>query len=234
MSNSTTFPIGLSADPLKTKLCQFIDNPQFPCVGAKAALSKNGIDVVAAQSMTSAWDDLAVYRSVLDFVQAYRRAPKLFRSLAIVYDTPRTLTEEQFERFMWERLQSMSDKDVWMGQSYDSTVSHDPTNPHFALSFGGEAFFAVGLHPKSSRKSRRFVTPTIILNVRDQFEQLRADNRYERMRATIIDRDEQYSGSINPMLSRHGDKPEAAQYSGRAVDNDWQCPFNYDRLHNAA
>ena len=40
-------------------------------------------------------------------------------------------------------------------------------------------------------------------------------------------RDEALTGSRNPMLARHGEASEARQYSGRAVDEDWRCPFRY-------
>ena len=37
------------------------------------------------------------------------------------------------------------------------------------------------------------------------------------------------SGSINPMLARHGESSEARQYSGRVVDEDWKCPLKDPR-----
>ncbi|NHN19387.1 YqcI/YcgG family protein, partial [Bacillus amyloliquefaciens] len=81
--------------------------------------------------------------------------PGLFRSFAVVFDGPDALDEPAFEAALWQRLQSLSDKDVWRGQSYDARVSADPDDPHFSLSFGGEAFFVVGLHPAASRPARR-------------------------------------------------------------------------------
>ena len=57
---------------------------------------------------------------------------------------------------MWQRLQSLADKDVWLGQDYDPQVSADPGDPHFSLSLGGAAFFVVGLHPGASQPVRGF------------------------------------------------------------------------------
>jgi FPC/CPF motif-containing protein YcgG len=45
------------------------------------------------------------------------------------------------------------------------------------------------------------------------------------MRDAIISRDVALAGTPNPMLARHGEASEAAQYSGRVVSDDWQCPF---------
>ncbi len=213
----------------------FIANPQFPCVGAKSALAKHQIKAVVARSITSGWNDMTIHAALMKFAADYRLNRKMFQSLAVIFEGPRTITEACFEESMWKRIQSVSDKDVWLGQKYDRKVSPDPANPHFSLSFGGEAFFVVGLHPHASRKARRFVAPTMIFNLHDQFERLRAEGRYEKLRGSILGRDEHYSGSMNPMLARHGEQSEARQYSGRAVDNDWGCPFAYQgKIRDAA
>jgi len=221
-------PVAFTDDhPLVDKLNAFIANPLFPCVGAKSALAKRQVKVVVARSITSAWNDMTIHAALLRFAADYRRNRRLFQSLAVIFEGPRTLDEAQFERHLWARVQSISDKDVWLGQNYDRSVSPDPANPHFSLSFGGEAFFVVGLHPHASRKARRFVAPTMIFNLHDQFERLRGEGRYEKLRGSILDRDLRYAGSLNPMLSRHGEVSEARQYSGRAVDAEWGCPFAY-------
>ena len=63
-------------------------------------------------------------------------------------------------------------------------------------------------------------------HIHDQFEKLREEGRYEKLREVIIERDVTLAGSINPMLARHGESSEARQYSGRPVDEDWHCPFH--------
>ncbi len=204
----------------------FIAAPPFPCVGAKAALARDQIAIVVARDISSGWDDLRIYPLLLDFVEAYRAEPTLFRSFAVVFEGPQTLTEPQFESHLWDRVQSLTDKDAWTGHSYDTRVSEDPHDTHFSLSFGGEAFFIVGLHPAASRPARRFSHPTLIFNLHDQFERLRAEGTYDRLRHTILQRDEKLAGSQNPMLARFGELSEARQYSGRAVDEAWACPFH--------
>ena len=212
---------------LEAALHAFVADAGFPCVGAKAALAKGTLDVLASRSISSAWDDVRIHDALLRFALAYRDNPVLFRSLAVVFEGPDDLDEESFERHLWTRVQSLSDKDVWRGQAYDGSVSTDPESPHFSLSFGGEAFFVVGLHPRASRVARRFARPTMVFNLHDQFETLRAQGRYEGMREKIMVRDEALAGSRNPMLSRHGETSEARQYSGRVVDAEWRCPFRY-------
>jgi FPC/CPF motif-containing protein YcgG len=212
---------------LEQKLFSHVEDRAFPCVGAKAALARGTLEVLACNHMDSAWDDVRIHDALLSFTEEYRRDKAMFRSFAVIFEGPVDLDEQAFEATLWDRVQSLSDKDVWRGQDYDPRVSHDPANPHFSLSFGGEAFFIVGLHPHASRPARRFERPTLVFNLHDQFERLRAEDKYETMREKIMVRDETLAGSRNPMLSRHGDISEARQYSGRMVGDDWRPPFDY-------
>ena len=212
-------------DDLTRRFREFIEDVAFPCVGAKSALARGTLKIVVARDIESAWTDVQIHDELLAWAFDYRRKPEGLRSLAVVFAGPTDLCENEFEHCMWERLQSLADKDAWRGQEYAAAVSPDPDDPHFSLSFGGEGFFVVGLHPNASRPARRFESPALVFNLHDQFERLREEGRYERMREAIISRDVALAGSPNPMLARHGEASEAAQYSGRLVSEDWECPF---------
>ena len=208
---------------------QHVKDIQFPCVGAKSALARGTLKTVICHDLTSGWDDLPIHRELLGWSEDYDNDPEGLRSLAFVFRRSRKMSEEVFERHLWDRIQSLSDKDTWLGQEADRQVSSDPEDPHFALSFGGRAYFVVGLHPAASRPARRFERPVMVFNLHDQFEKLREKQRYERMREAILERDRNLAGDVNPMLSQHGEKSAAAQYSGRLVGNDWSCPFTDPR-----
>lgn len=213
-------------DTLHDALIAHVDDRLFPCVGAKAALSRDTLAVLACSRIDSAWDDVRIHDALTRFAADHVADPALFRSLAVVFDGPGDLDEEQFERQLWQRLQSLADKDVWRGHVSDPRVDDDPASPHFSMSFGGQGFFVVGLHPHASRPARRFAHPTLVFNLHDQFETLRAQGRYEPIRAKIIARDKALAGDVNPMLARHGEVSEARQYSGRNVPDGWRCPFS--------
>ncbi|MDQ3079430.1 MAG: YqcI/YcgG family protein [Pseudomonadota bacterium] len=211
--------------PLAQRFRTFITDRSFPCVGAKAALQRDGMRFVVARDFRSAWDDLRIMPALLDLAKSYRDDPEPFQSLIVLFETGAPEDEHSFEQGLWTRLQSLSDKDEWLGQPGDPRVSHDPDDPHFAMSFGGEGFFVVGLHPQASRPARRFETPAMVFNLHDQFETLRADGRYGKLRDAILERDLASAGSSNPMLAQHGSSSSARQYSGRVVGGDWRCPF---------
>jgi hypothetical protein len=205
---------------------EFIRDPSFPCVGAKSALGKGQLATYVARSIDSAWNDVDIQDQLMQFAWRYQENPALFTSFAVIFEGPSDLDENHFEQHLWDRIQSLTQKDSWRGQTPDPRVSADPDDPHFSLSFGGEAFFVVGLHPNASRPARRFAYPTMIFNLHDQFESLRAQNRYEKLRVSILQRDLELAGSVNPMLARHGTVSEARQYSGRKVPEDWSCPYH--------
>jgi uncharacterized protein len=219
---------------IEQRFRDFIANPEFPCVGAKSAMGKGRLTVHVARSIRSAWDDIPILAALNRIANGYREDPQLFTSLAIVFRSRDVDDEAGFEAALWDRVQSLSDKDAWLGLPADPRVSDDPDDPHFSLSFGGEAFFVVGLHPAASRPARRFERPALVFNLHDQFEQLREQGRYEKLRASIIARDVELAGGPNPMLARHGTVSEARQYSGRPVGEAWECPFKpADRLADA-
>ena len=81
----------------------------------------------------------------------------------------------------------------------------------------------MGLHPRSSRLSRRFPYPAVVFNLYEQFEALGA--AYEPMVELIRRRDRRFQGSVNPTVERWADKWESIQFSGRENPPDWKCPF---------
>ena len=134
-------------------------------------------------------------------------------------------SEAHYEQLIWRQLQLMHEIDR-RRFSWDSSVSADPVDQNFSFSIGGRAFFIVGLHPLASRKSRTVTTPILVFNLHEQFERLRACGKFEKFMKMIRAREVAYQGDLNPMLRVFGESSEARQYSGRAVPDDWICPFH--------
>ena len=64
--------------PLIAEFESFIRDPAFPCVGAKAALSKSQMEIVLARDIRSAWDDLEIHERIGELVDLYRENPAPF------------------------------------------------------------------------------------------------------------------------------------------------------------
>ncbi|HZY79043.1 MAG TPA: guanitoxin biosynthesis heme-dependent pre-guanitoxin N-hydroxylase GntA [Cyclobacteriaceae bacterium] len=202
----------------------FIADKGFPCIAAKAALSREQIQVLVCDHIACPKDDSAIIDFLYDFTDHYRQATKLYNSAVVIFKGPSLCSEEQFDQLMWQRLQSISDRDA-LQHPWDKRVSSDPSHPDFSFSIKAEAFYVIGLHPGSSRKARRFQYPALVFNPLSQFEKLREDGRYAVMKESVRKRDKEYSGSVNPMLADFGESSEAFQYSGRVYNKEWKCPF---------
>lgn len=203
---------------------RFIGDDAYPCVAARAALSRNQIPCLVVDHIGCPKDDDKILQFVYDCIDQYRHSNRDLHSAAVIFRQPETITEETFDFFMWQRLQSLSGIDA-KKYKFDQRVSAEPMASDFSFSLGEEAFFIIGLHPGSGRKARRFKYPAMIFNPHAQFEQLRKVNRYEKMKNIVRKRDRIFSGSINPMLSDFGQVSEVFQYSGRQHDQEWTCPL---------
>ncbi|MBB35510.1 MAG: hypothetical protein CME88_04095 [Hirschia sp.] len=220
---------------LATRFEDYLRRDDFPCVGAKAALSQGAIEVIEAPDISSPVSDLDIYKALSEFGDHLDLTAPVVQSFAIVFSGPDSISEEQFETFMWNRLQSLHNIDAAAGETWRSDVDADPESAHFSLCLAGRPYFVVGLHPSASRPARRFEAPALVFNSHEQFEKLRADGRFYQMQKIIRRNEIKLNGSVNPMLADFGEDREAAQYSGRLVDKHWNCPFTKkEPLHDAS
>lgn len=201
----------------------YIEQADFPCLAAKTAVSRDHVEFFHATSLDCPADDHALLAALTEFGKpAEGQSP--FHSFVALFPTTSDKSPQKFEVALWRRLQALHDLDARQSE-WDDSVDSDPHSPDFSMSLGGNAFYVVGLHPHSERLARRFPVTALVFNLHRQFEQLRSEERYSRFSEAIIERDVAFQGYANPMLDEHGSSSEAKQYSGRAVGEDWVCPF---------
>jgi uncharacterized protein len=209
---------------------EYIAHKAFPCVAARAALTRQQIKYLVVEHMACPKDDAKMLAFLYSFVEEYRQSEELFHSAVILFKGPELPDENLFDMLLWQRLQSLADLDARQ-HPYDIRVAPDPTAANFSFSLKEEAFFVIGLHPGSSRPARRFSFPALVFNPHAQFEQMRETEGYAKMQNIVRKRDLAYAGSINPMLTDYGTASEVYQYSGRQYDNTWTCPL---KINHAA
>lgn len=202
----------------------FIRNKNFPCIGAKTAWAKNQVQCFVAGNMACPLDDEKILEYLYTYIDSYRKTGGIFHSVAIIFTGPVNISEAIFEKLLWQRLQAISNLDS-VNYKYDKRVSSDTVSPDFSFSLKEEAFFIIGMHPGSSRPSRRFKYPALVFNPHEQFELMKTTNKYEMMKQSVRKRDMIFSGSVNPMLNDHGKKTEVLQYSGKNYSGPMQCPL---------
>ena len=197
----------------------------FPCLGARSAINSDRAHFGSFGSLGSNTPSRvqALCDALATFSDTYPDpGERPVTYIAMFEDDVRD--EQDFELRLWRQLQLLHDCDS-LTSPWATDVSKEPESSSFSFSVAGRAFFIVGLHPQASRIARRSPVPCLAFNFHDQFEELRASGKYGKMQRLIRARDIALQGDVNPMLSGFGEGSEAKQYSGRAVGNEWRCPF---------
>ncbi|MBC7945133.1 MAG: YqcI/YcgG family protein [Burkholderiales bacterium] len=207
---------------------QLVLDPKFSCVGAKSAIARGSYRLGQYGTLASVEATAGLAYDLYEFVQDQAGFEGEFSTLFATFTDPVPGTEKEFESLLWAQLQRLHELDR-AHHRWDPAVSSDPDDPEFSFSFAERGFFVVGLHPKSSRLTRRFAWPTLVFNLHEQFERLRESGHYKRMQSVIRERELALQGSINANLSNFGEQSEARQYSGRRVEAGWRCPFSVGR-----
>lgn len=198
---------------------------RFSCVGARAAVNSGAYRLGVYDDMTDSGALAGLARDLFTFTQEQPALGSDFSTFAASFAGPVITSEEEFEKHLWTVLQTLYDVDRLYNPP-DPKVAEDPEAGDFGFSFAGRGFFVIGLHPASSRLARQFGWPTLVFNAHSQFDRLKADGRYSKLQGAIRAREMALQGSLNPNLSDFGERSEARQYSGRAVEEDWRCPFH--------
>ncbi len=202
----------------------FILQEGYPCIGAQTAMNAKSyaMGIFDTMGATRTVEDLAI--GLNKYTEEMSERPSDFFTYIAIFKEQPLQTEMEFEKSLWELLAKLNVKD---SKIYDwcPEVDDDPSSPNFSFSFANKAFYIVGMHPHSSRTSRRIGMTAMAFNLHSQFENLRKKGRYQRIKKVIRNNELSFSGSINPMLNDFGEGLEAPQYSGRKVDQNWKCPF---------
>jgi FPC/CPF motif-containing protein YcgG len=212
------------ANEVSDALKEFVISSRFSCVGGKAAYKRGAVVHRHYGRLADSGECHLIYRDLVQFTEDGDGIDKHYATFAVSFDSPRRVSEIEFEKLLWKELQLLHEIDR-VHYRWAPEAASDPASGTFAYSVGGKAFFVVGLHPNSSRHTRRFEFPALIFNSHIQVDRLKETGTFERMRRVIRRNEMELQGSLNPMLSDFGDLSESRQYSGRAVEREWRCPF---------
>lgn len=218
-------PVSAAQEFVHDSFRALVLNPRFSCVGAKSAVQRGFYRTGLYGTMGAPEAAMGLARDLFAFVEDQSAFDDGgFSTFVASFEQPVVANEAEFERLVWTQLQQLHDEDR-LYFPWDETVSSDPTDGSFEFSFGERAFFVVGLHPASSRLTRRFAFPTLVFNAHYLFERLRQQGRFDKIQQAIQGREIALQGSLNPNLANFGHASDARQYSGRPVEENWKCPF---------
>lgn len=220
-------PAPRMAAEVHSALRAVLRDPEFPCLGAKSLVNQSSYRFGFYPELGSGEATAGLAHDIARFVDERPSIEGEFSSFIASFSGPKVLTAKGFEEALWQQLARLHET----GKPYyrwNAAVSSDPSDPAFSFSFAGQPFFVVGLSPASEHWARSFPWPTLVFNDHFQFERLREEQRFERLRGAIRDRDAALHGEENPMLADYGTHSEARQYAGRKVGPKWKCPVHFD------
>lgn len=172
------------------KLIQMIEDPEFACIGAKAALKLNTYQFKAYGDMLSIdvakqlCFDLYQYIKDFDLTNIGDQNKAQFISFVAHFSQPQFSTELHAAECLDILLKNIHEEDK-KHYHWCAEVSSDPDELEFAFSVGGEAFFIPLFHPHASSKARVSNEIYIAFNSHSMFEHLRALGKYEALKAKI-------------------------------------------------
>ncbi|MZG44054.1 hypothetical protein E4659_04395 [Dickeya dianthicola] len=218
--------MGVTNSPVVLKeFLEYVDSERFACIGAKTAAMMETLihrDCSGESKLTL----MDAYGALRQFCYQREDISMTNSTFVLTFSDKEFTDETSFESFVWSTLAEMHAYDREAGFSWSHECSSDPTSPEFGFSLVNEPFFIVGLHPLSSRESRRSPFPALVFNAHRQFRHLKKLGMFEKMQAEIRRREINIQGSLNPNLSNFGDDSEARQYAGNATASGWICPFS--------
>lgn len=219
---------GQLVERVENELRAFIKDKKHPCIIARSTIRSNSCRFGVYPSLGSKKATAGLSHDLIQFLNERPQIQHPYASYMAVFEQPLSLDEESFEELLWQQLHHLN-KASAPYYAWDNSTSSDPMNEKFGFSFGGKAFYVVGMHPNSSRKARQFAYPMLVFNLHEQFEAMRTKGNYEKVKSVIRKNDVRLQGDVNPMLDDFGKSSEARQYSGRAVPDGWTCPYLFQQ-----
>jgi FPC/CPF motif-containing protein YcgG len=208
---------------VRSELTAHIRQSTFPCIMAKAVEKTGRISICEIENLRAPASIKKFHDEVSIFIDKFR-ADNQLSSFILSCDKNYYADFEKFEEDFWVFLKNLREYDRKL-YPHDPRVAEDPADKEFSFSIKSEAFFILLLHPESPRWARRFPGPAIVFNAHVQFEKLRIQGVFDKVRTLIRTRDWMLQGTPNPMLSDYGEKSEIFQYVGRNYSSDEEVPL---------
>jgi len=196
-----------------------------PCVMAQSVIADESVCIEEFEGINNDKSHRKLLEKLKLYIDRQELDSKSFESFIAVFKNDKFISEVAFESALWKLLTDLHHLD---DSSWDASTSKNPADANFSFSLHNTSFYIIGMHQGASRFARKAPYTMIVFNLHQQFEKLREIGRYDRVRDLIRRRDKSYQGSINPMLADFGTRSEARQYSGRKVDENWKCPYQFN------
>src|SRR5699024_4514205 len=124
-------------DEIAKALEMMVMHVEFPCLGAKSVFRRESVTHVVLDDMDAADTPPRLLEHLAEFAERTAGNDD-FRSFLVSFRGPVPTTEAAFEASLFALLQRLHDADE---EPWAPGVATDPSDPHFAFSAGGHAYF---------------------------------------------------------------------------------------------
>ena len=176
------------ATTVDLEIKRLLHQKNYPCIAALQSFHRKDYHLKTYEHFGGYHQRPDLREDLLNYLSEYEKSGSPYFTFWAVFKDVNNLDEDQFELSMWRELSAFID---------------DPSSKNFCFSLGGRVFFVAGLHPASTRLSRRFPWPALVFNTFEQFETIEA----------------------NPMVELYSDLWENARLSGNGYAPGWRYPF---------
>lgn len=203
-----------------------VTSPSFPCFPGTRVF-KEHLERFALYTDLNSNEELDILCfDFYEYLKEYRKGkPGNDLTFIACFEKPIPRSENEFCMKLWRLLKKISDKDQQY-HKWAEGVSPNTNDKNFAFSFGGISMYMSGFHPFSSRFARRFPYMALVLNTHEQFDMLKTQGTFEKIKNAIRLKDAKLNGKYNPSLTDFGMRSEAEQYDGKDHKGNFHCPVH--------
>jgi FPC/CPF motif-containing protein YcgG len=90
---------------LEQQISAFINQAEYPCVGAKTALNKGKITVKQYDDLRCDINDTEILTDIYNFIHRFELEKDMYSSLVLTFEQPEVLSEVAFDKLLWQKLQ---------------------------------------------------------------------------------------------------------------------------------
>ncbi|WP_086821324.1 guanitoxin biosynthesis heme-dependent pre-guanitoxin N-hydroxylase GntA [Allokutzneria sp. NRRL B-24872] len=218
---------------VRAELERFLHSTEFSCLGARAALKRGSLTHRHYPAIGEPESARLHHADLLEHTRELTEkvSGTSFFTFVATFDEPERMDEHEFERVLWRHLQLVHDLDS-REHGVQHGASSDPEQSNFGFHVGGHAFFVAGMHPGSSRATRRLCLPALAITANEQFMAL--GEKFLSLQGRIRAREVTNNGSVNPSFARYEYEQPARHFSGRLTEPDWKCPYRSHHTEQSA
>jgi uncharacterized protein len=218
---------GTPAKPIERHLHSMLRgmcyHDSYPCHGTIPVFRYGNERVAVFDSMDRCNIEEVCYVLCKFYMEYLAGEPGNELTFFLMFSELKNWKRKKFRREFWillKKIAKMQAEYFGYAEGYSPVLN----DSNFSFSFAGVSTFIAAFFNDSPRVSRRFGYTTLVFNIREQFNKLKAEGKFEAFKSAVKKREEKVQNNFNTNLSDFGSESEWRQYD--SIDTQSACPFH--------